>query len=126
LFNWDDLDDDLPKEKKVDGLAAALLKQERERENKYKNFEEKEAQRIKEELDKLKVSKGLGATRPPSPPKSVEERNDRLIAGGLCTMILSDTYKAANSLPPNSKSFAEMKRHEKISADMEKNRHNPW
>jgi len=78
LFNWDDLDDDLPKEKKVDGIAAAMaLKAERE--NKYKGFEEQEQERIKAELDKLKASKGMGAMRPPSPPKTVEERNDRCV-----------------------------------------------
>jgi len=109
----------------VDSVAAALaLKQERD--NKYKNFEEQEAQRIKEELDKLKVSKGLGAMRPPSPPKTVEERNDRLIASGLCTMILSDTFKAAHSLPPNNKTDGEKKKQVRILEDMEKNKSNPW
>ena len=78
LINWDDLDDDLPKEKKVDGVAAALaLKAERD--NKYKSFEEQERENIRVELEKLKAVKGTGAMRPPSPPKSVEERNERSV-----------------------------------------------
>jgi len=41
-------------------------------------------------------------------------------------MMLSDSFKAASGLPPNNKTLGEKKRAEKILADMEKNKNNPW
>ena len=109
LFNWDDLDDDLPREKKVDGVKAALAAKEA-RENKSKGFEAMEEERRQAILAKQREAKGMQSMRPPSPPKTVEERNDRLVAAGISTGSLSDTFKAAHGLPPNTVTLAEKKK----------------
>jgi hypothetical protein len=41
-------------------------------------------------------------------------------------MILSDSFKAGSGLPANTKTLGEKKRAEKILADMERNKNNPW
>jgi hypothetical protein len=109
LFNWDDIDDDLPKQKKVNAMAEALKAKEA-RENRAKGYEEQEAERIREQLRKLKDQKGMGSMRPPSPPKTIEERNERLAKVGISTAILVDAYKAERGLPPNTMSLAEQKK----------------
>ena len=115
IINWDDLDDDLPKEVKVNAMTEALKNKEA-RENKYKAFEEAEAARIQAELDKLKATKNLAPMRPPSPPKTVEERNDRLISAGISTANLTDLYKKAHGLAPNPVTFADRQKEKKKKA----------
>jgi hypothetical protein len=70
----------------------AALAAKKKRDAKTNKFADAEADRIAAALKQRKVDKGFGDMRPPSPPKTVEERSERLIAAGISTLSLREDY----------------------------------
>jgi hypothetical protein len=83
------MDDDQVKQKSEYLKAMAAKKEKELKKNSYVDAEE---QRIKDALNKRKTEKGLNGMRPKSPPKTVEERNERLKAAGCSTISLKASW----------------------------------
>jgi len=70
----------------------AALAAKKKRDAKTNSFAQEEEERIAAALNKRKAEKGLGDMRAISPPKTVEERKERMKAAGLSTRSLRDDY----------------------------------